>query len=245
LGTTALDCNGFFFLFRRFCVLLFSSCCLFAAAIIQSASSFSSSCFLRNSNFHIFSEIFSAPKCGRCSVVFRSCYCLVCIRDPIDSTFSRVVLLSLQAIVTKTTVTSGLLESTAASNQEGGPATRKGGTQGRNEARWRPGQEASLAPPCSNLRFFGSKCTVLKKVLVTILGRFGDPRNHSAPGELFSPCPLVTPWGTTGQLSPFSKITSITRRSIFNGCVVDIMFFHNHQKSQCWDFSARGELCPP
>jgi len=26
------------------------------------------------------------------------------------------------------------------------------------------GQEASLAPPCSNLRFFGSKCTLLKTV---------------------------------------------------------------------------------
>jgi len=39
--------------------------------------------------------------------------------------------------------------------------------QGNNEARWRPGQEASLAPPCSNLRSFGSKFTLLKKVLVT------------------------------------------------------------------------------
>jgi len=36
--------------------------------------------------------------------------------------------------------------------------------QGRNEVRWRPGQEASLEPPFSNLRSFGSKCTVLKKV---------------------------------------------------------------------------------
>jgi len=45
--------------------------------------------------------------------------------------------------------------------------------QGRNEARWRPGQEAPLAPPCSNLRSFGSKCSVLKKVLVTLLGLIG------------------------------------------------------------------------
>ena len=36
--------------------------------------------------------------------------------------------------------------------------------QGRNEFRWRPGQEASLASTLSNLRSFGSKCTVLKKV---------------------------------------------------------------------------------
>jgi len=47
--------------------------------------------------------------------------------------------------------------------------------QGRNEVRWRPGQEATLASPCLNLRFFGSKRTVLKKVLVTLLGLFGVP----------------------------------------------------------------------
>jgi len=52
--------------------------------------------------------------------------------------------------------------------------------QGRNEVRWRPEQGASLAPPCSKLMSFGSKCTVLKKVLVTLLGFFGDPRSHSS-----------------------------------------------------------------
>jgi len=41
--------------------------------------------------------------------------------------------------------------------------------QERNEVRWRPGQEASLAPPYSNLRRFGGKCTVLMNVLVTSL----------------------------------------------------------------------------
>jgi len=46
---------------------------------------------------------------------------------------------------------------------------------GRNEVRWCPGQEASLAPPCSKLRSFGSKRTVWKEVLVTLLGLFGDP----------------------------------------------------------------------
>ena len=49
--------------------------------------------------------------------------------------------------------------------------------QGRNEARWCPEQEASLAPPCSNLKSFGSKCTVLKKVLATLLGLFSAPGN--------------------------------------------------------------------
>jgi len=59
--------------------------------------------------------------------------------------------------------------------------------QGRNKVRWRPGQEASLAPPCSNLRSFGYKCTALNKVLVTLLGfsaspqPFGVPRSDLAP----------------------------------------------------------------
>ena len=66
-------------------------------------------------------------------------------------------------------------------------------SQGCNEVRWRPGHEASLAPPCSTLRSFGSKCTVLKKVLMTLLGLFGAPRSDSAPGELFPLAPLVTP----------------------------------------------------
>ena len=47
--------------------------------------------------------------------------------------------------------------------------------QGRNEVRWRPGQEASFSPPCYNLSSFGSKCTVLKKVLVLFLVLFGAP----------------------------------------------------------------------
>ena len=52
---------------------------------------------------------------------------------------------------------------------------------GRNEVRWRPVQEANLAPPCSKLGSCGSKCTALKKVLVTLLGLFGAPRNDLAP----------------------------------------------------------------
>ena len=47
-------------------------------------------------------------------------------------------------------------------------------TQWRNEVRWRSGQEASLAPPCSKLRSFGSKYTVLKKVILILWGLFGD-----------------------------------------------------------------------
>jgi len=46
--------------------------------------------------------------------------------------------------------------------------------QGRNEVRWRQGQEAILGLPCSNLRSFGSKCTALKKLL-DIVGAFRQP----------------------------------------------------------------------
>jgi len=68
--------------------------------------------------------------------------------------------------------------------------------QGCKEVRWRPGQEVSLAPPCSNLRSYGTNCTVVKKVLATLLRLFGAltvirrPHSDSAPGEL---CPSWPP----------------------------------------------------
>jgi len=65
-------------------------------------------------------------------------------------------------------------------------------TQERSEVRWRPGQEASLAPPCSNLRSFGSKCTILKKVLVALLGLFGAPIVTRRQGNYAPLAPLVT-----------------------------------------------------
>jgi len=65
--------------------------------------------------------------------------------------------------------------------------------QGRNEVRWRPGQETSLAPPCSNLRSFGSNCTVLKKVFVAFLGVFGAPTVIRCPGNCAPLASLVTP----------------------------------------------------
>jgi len=64
---------------------------------------------------------------------------------------------------------------------------------GRNEIRRRPGQEASLVSPCSNLRFFRSKCIVLKKVFVTLLGLFRRPSVIRRPGNCAPLAPLVTP----------------------------------------------------
>jgi len=59
---------------------------------------------------------------------------------------------------------------------------------GRNKVRWRPGQATSLAPPCSNLSSFGSKCAV-EESTCDIVGTFRHPRNHSATGQFRPPCP--------------------------------------------------------
>ena len=62
--------------------------------------------------------------------------------------------------------------------------------QRRNEVRWRPGQEATSEPPCSNLRSFESKSTALKNALVILLGVSAPLAVISGPGEL---CPLAAP----------------------------------------------------
>jgi len=64
--------------------------------------------------------------------------------------------------------------------------------QGCSKFKWRPVQEASLAPPSSNLRSFGSKCSVLKKVFVTLSGLFGAPIVIRRPGNCAPLAPLVT-----------------------------------------------------
>jgi len=62
-----------------------------------------------------------------------------------------------------------------------------GRDQGQNEVRWRPGQEASLAPPWSNLRSFGtgSKCTAIKKCTCDIVGTFRRPIVIRLPGNWY------------------------------------------------------------
>jgi len=60
---------------------------------------------------------------------------------------------------------------------------------GHSEVGWRPGQKTSLAPPCSNTRSFRSKCTVLKKILATLLGLFDAPAVIRRSGNR---APLVT-----------------------------------------------------
>ena len=49
-----------------------------------------------------------------------------------------------------------------------------------------PGATNKFGAQWSNLSSFGSKFTVLKKVLVTLLGLFGASRSNSAPPQWFS-----------------------------------------------------------
>jgi len=60
-------------------------------------------------------------------------------------------------------------------------------------------QEADLAPLCSSLRSFGSKCTVLKKVFVTLLGLYGAPILIRRRGIVPPLPPLVTPLCSRGH----------------------------------------------
>ena len=60
---------------------------------------------------------------------------------------------------------------------------------GHNEVRWRPRQEASLAPPCSTVRSLGNKCTVGEESICDIAGTFRRSPSDLTPGELCSPCP--------------------------------------------------------
>jgi len=62
---------------------------------------------------------------------------------------------------------------------------------GRTDVRWRPGQETSLVPLCSKLKSFGSKYTVLNKVLLVLLGiwlRLQPRTSDSLRLRLYNPC---------------------------------------------------------
>jgi len=115
--------------------------------------------------------------------------------------------------------------------------------QERNEVRWRPGQEASLAPPCSNLGSFGTKCTVLKKVLVTLLGLIGAlaviwrPHSDSASGEVYPPCPsVVTPLLASCHLFMYAT-SGATHRKIKPAVHANLLI--NHRNTNNAIFSAK------
>jgi len=79
---------------------------------------------------------------------------------------------------------------------------------GSNEVRWHLGQETSLPHPCSNLRSFGSKCSVLKKVLMTLLGLF-SPHSDSVLGELRPLAPSLCLWCHAMKIGKFSESKQI------------------------------------
>jgi len=99
---------------------------------------------------------------------------------------------------------------------------------------------SKFSAPCSKLRSFGSKCTVLKKVLVTLLGLFGAP--ILILGKLFLLCfPSLRPWSAyQGFPTCGTRTTSGTRRSS-RWYAKNFHFFHKNLDSQL--SSLRIGLC--
>ena len=95
-------------------------------------------------------------------------------------------------------------------------------SQGRNEVRWRPSQEASLAPPYSHLRSFGSKCTVLKKVVVTLLGLFGVPAVIRCPHSDLAPGELCPPWPPSLRPCLFQSKYRVTMFDLLQGWAINL-----------------------
>jgi len=69
--------------------------------------------------------------------------------------------------------------------------TKKTCKLGCSEVRWRPRQETSLAPPCSNLKSFGSTLNLLYWSTCEILGTFRRPLVFWRSGH-FLHLPLVS-----------------------------------------------------
>jgi len=67
----------------------------------------------------------------------------------------------------------------------------------------------SKAPPCLNLRSYGSKFTVLKEVFVTLLGNFHDPQSVGVPIMIRRPgnCLPLAPAGYAPEC--YSSICNI------------------------------------
>jgi len=74
-----------------------------------------------------------------------------------------------------------------------------------------------MSSPSFNLRSFGSKCIVLKKQIVALLGHFGAPAlipgAHSdlAPGELCPLCPHVTLRSYTAHMSTYAAVFNLLK----------------------------------
>jgi len=69
-----------------------------------------------------------------------------------------------------------------------------------------PGTRRKFGAPMFEPEVFGSKSTVLKKVLATLLGLFGAPAVIWHPGNCAPLPPLVTPLAAGGSFTNSSKI---------------------------------------
>jgi len=90
--------------------------------------------------------------------------------------------------------------------------------QERNEVRWRLAKKTSLALPWSNLRSFGSKCTVLKKCLWHCCD-FLPPAVIRRPRNC---APSLRLWCNAIQIGKFSE-----KKQIFKSERHEILF-HEH-----------------
>ena len=79
-------------------------------------------------------------------------------------------------------------------------------SQGHNEVRWRPGQEASLAPPTFEPEVFRKQMHCVDKSSCDIIGIFRRPRSDLASGELRPPCPP--------RYAPACSTTTETRTTV-------------------------------
>ena len=95
--------------------------------------------------------------------------------------------------------------------------------QRRNEVRWRPGKETILAPPCSNLRSFGSICTVLiEKSAYDIVVTFWPPAVIRRQGNCAPFPPSLRLWCYAVKMEKFSE-----NKQIFKSERHELLF-HEH-----------------
>ena len=85
-----------------------------------------------------------------------------------------------------------------------------------------PGERSKFGAPCSNLRSFGSKCIVLKKVLMTLLWRFG-PRQWFGARRSVPRChPSLRLWRYSIKIGKF-----LENKHIFKSERHELLF-HEH-----------------
>ena len=104
------------------------------------------------------------------------------------------------------------------------------------------GAKRSLAPPCSNLRSFGDKCSVLKETRGILVGLFGSP-NDSAPEALCPLAPVVTPlvWHFTTEC-PAVKFPEPWMLNHFSE-LTDHSYVGSATCPECPTKDWRGKLC--